>query len=69
MIQRNLCHDYVIMQWDPEVRDRVLCLIEDFGKGLPMPQYREAYEGLLVGSCVSCLYVVLASVVVLCQAA
>jgi hypothetical protein len=35
-------------QWDAEVRDKALTLIEDFGRGLPMPAYREAYESLLV---------------------
>lgn len=35
-------------QWDAEVRDRALGLVEDFGRGLPMPAYKEAYESLLV---------------------
>ena len=38
----------VLSQWDPEVRDKALGLIEDFAKGLPMQGYKEAYEGLLV---------------------
>eukprot|EP00878_Enallax_costatus_P019987 GHUV01021108.1.p1 GENE.GHUV01021108.1~~GHUV01021108.1.p1 ORF type:complete len:480 (+),score=158.33 GHUV01021108.1:171-1610(+) len=33
--------------WDPEVRDKALGLIEDFARGLPMQGYKEAYEGLL----------------------
>jgi hypothetical protein len=37
------------VQWDAEVRDRALGLVEDFGRGLPMPAYKEAYESLLVG--------------------
>lgn len=35
-------------QWDAEVRDKALGLVEDFGRGLPMLAYKEAYEGLLV---------------------
>ncbi len=42
----HLC--YVHLQWDPEVRDKALGLIEDFAKGLPLQAYKEAYEGLLV---------------------
>lgn len=38
-------------QWDAEVRDRALGIVEDFGRGLPMPAYKEAYESLLVGCC------------------
>lgn len=34
-------------QWDPEVKDRVLGLVEDWGKGLPLMAYKEAYEGLV----------------------
>jgi hypothetical protein len=30
------------------VRDRTLCLIEDFGRGLPLPAYKEAFENLEV---------------------
>lgn len=41
-------HTFFTTQWDPEVRDRALGLVEDFGRGLPLPAYREAYEGLLV---------------------
>jgi hypothetical protein len=37
-----------LCQWDAEVRDRALGLVEDFGRGLPMPAYKEAYESLLV---------------------
>lgn len=37
-----------LVQWDAEVRDRALGLVEDFGRGLPMPAYKEAYESLLV---------------------
>jgi hypothetical protein len=33
--------------FDPEVRDKILTLIEDFARGVPVPQYREAYEQLL----------------------
>jgi hypothetical protein len=33
--------------FDPEVRDKILGLIEDFAGGVPVPQYREAYEQLL----------------------
>jgi hypothetical protein len=33
--------------FDPEVRDKILGLIEDFARGVPVPQYREAYEQLL----------------------
>ncbi|KAI8464658.1 MAG: hypothetical protein J3K34DRAFT_526031 [Monoraphidium minutum] len=32
---------------DPEVRDRVLVLVEDWGRGLPLQGYRDAYEGLV----------------------
>lgn len=38
------------LQWDAEVRDRALGLVEDFGRGLPMPAYKEAYESLLVSN-------------------
>lgn len=38
----------LLLQWDAEVRDRALGLVEDFGRGLPMPAYKEAYESLLV---------------------
>lgn len=38
------------MQWDAEVRDRALGLVEDFGRGLPMLAYKEAYESLLVSA-------------------
>lgn len=34
-------------RWDPEVRDRILCLVEDFGRGLPMASYKESYESLV----------------------
>jgi hypothetical protein len=42
------CCCCVLLQWDAEVRDRALGLVEDFGRGLPMPAYKEAYESLLV---------------------
>jgi hypothetical protein len=38
----------LVLQWDPEVRDKALGLVEDFARGLPLPAYRDAYEGLLV---------------------
>lgn len=34
-------------QWDAEVRDRVLCLVEDWGRGLPLHAFKEGYEGLV----------------------
>jgi hypothetical protein len=37
-------------QWDAEVRDKALGLIEDFARGLPHPAYKEAYESLVVSS-------------------
>jgi hypothetical protein len=46
------------------VRDRALCLVEDFGRGLPLHSYKEAYESLLVRAGIStvasahmCMYV------------
>ncbi|KAF8056348.1 chid1 [Scenedesmus sp. PABB004] len=36
-----------LRNWDPEVRDRALGLVEDFARGLPLPAYNEAYESLL----------------------
>ncbi len=45
---KNVICFVLVMQWDFEVRDRVLSLMEDFGRGLPLPAYREAYEGLVV---------------------
>jgi hypothetical protein len=37
-----------LLQWDAEVRDRALSLVEDFARGLPMPAYKEAYGSLWV---------------------
>ena len=34
---------------DADVRDKILCLVEDYAKVLPQPEFREAYEYLLVG--------------------
>ncbi|GBF99783.1 hypothetical protein Rsub_12223 [Raphidocelis subcapitata] len=34
-------------RWDAEVRDRVLCLVEDWGRGLPLHAFKEGYEGLV----------------------
>jgi hypothetical protein len=39
-----------VLQWDAEVRDKALGLIEDFARGLPHPAYKEAYESLVVSS-------------------
>jgi len=52
LIQSELWHEIMrvgdpVRRWDAEVRDRALILIEDFGRGLPMEAYKEAYEGLL----------------------
>jgi hypothetical protein len=48
LLARLLLLLLVVVQWDAEVRDRALGLVEDFGRGLPMPAYKEAYESLLV---------------------
>lgn len=32
------------------MRDKILCLVEDYAKVLPQPEFREAYEYLLVGA-------------------
>ena len=36
------------MQVDAEVRDRILCMAEDYAKVLPLAEFRESYELLLV---------------------
>jgi hypothetical protein len=40
----------LLLQWDAEVRDKALGLVEDFARGLPHPAYKEAYESLVVSS-------------------
>ncbi len=37
-------------QVDAGVRDKALCLVEDLAKGVDLPQYRDAYHSLLVGT-------------------
>ena len=36
------------VQVDAEVRDRILCMAEDYAKVLPLAEFRESYELLLV---------------------
>ena len=42
-----MCVPHATTQWDPEVRDRVLCLLEDWGRGLPLPAFKAAYDSLV----------------------
>ena len=37
-----------LLQIDAEVRDRILCMTEDYANILPQPEFRESYELLLV---------------------
>jgi hypothetical protein len=42
-------------QVDGEVRDKILCMVEDYAKVLPQAEYRETYETLLVCVCCVCV--------------
>ena len=38
-------------QIDGEVRDKILCMVEDYARVLPQPEFKECYGSLLVGRC------------------
>ena len=44
-----------LSQIDGEVRDKILCLVEDYARVLPPPEFKESYGALLVRASCACL--------------